>query len=171
MQRSAQDDVATEVRGRLGRLAKLGHCADTIRGRFTNKKQGAVRELYIVGLERSETEPLFKLADLDSATLTVLALQRGAAVEKFTVMLQGRAKGDVDWTVAVHLDPEALGDGACGHALIHCHVGPTLDHAPKVRVPFPAVTLPHALDWVLTQVIPSWEPAPWASLPAEVRRR
>ncbi|MDO9020114.1 MAG: hypothetical protein Q8S73_25910 [Deltaproteobacteria bacterium] len=160
---SGQDDFAVQVRGRLTRLAELGHCDGSIRGRFTHNKNHNAREWYIKGPLRDGTEPLSDLPGLSGAELTVLAMQRGSLMSQFTVMLRGVADEDRDWTIAVHLDPEPRGEGACGHALLHCHVGPTLDARPRVRVPFPAIGLPDALDWVLSQVIPGWEPSPWLS--------
>ena len=58
------------------------------------------------------------------------------------------------------------GSGACGHAAFHCHVGPTLDAEPKVRVPLPPLHPADALDWVLSQVVPGYEPAPWSDVEA-----
>ncbi|HEX4422555.1 MAG TPA: hypothetical protein VH165_31790 [Kofleriaceae bacterium] len=59
---------------------------------------------------------------------------------------------------------ERKGGGACGHAAFHCHVGLTLEHEPKVRVPLPAVAPADALDWLLSTVVPNWEPAPWTRI-------
>lgn len=64
------------------------------------------------------------------------------------------------------IERDRKGGGACGHAAFHCHVGPTLDHEPKVRVPLPAIGPAAALDWLLSIVIPAWEPAPWAGVVA-----
>jgi hypothetical protein len=92
-------------------------------------------------------------------------------VHQFTAMIEGTTPAGLPWAAAVHLedDREAAeqdrkGGGACGHAAFHCHVGPTLDHEPKVRVPLPAVGPADALDWLLSIVVPAWEPAPWASV-------
>ena len=44
--------------------------------------------------------------------------------------------------------------------------GPALDGEPKGCVPLPPLLLPEALDWVLCQVVPDYEPAPWPSVVA-----
>lgn len=75
--------------------------------------------------------------------------------------------------MAIHLpkdresDGDRQGSGACGHAALHCHVGPTLDADPKVRVPLPPLPPADALDWILSQVVPGWEPTPWPEVMAE----
>jgi hypothetical protein len=43
-----------------------------------------------------------------------------------------------------------------------------MEHEPKVRVPFPAVAPAGALDWLLSTVVPDWEPAPWADVVANL---
>jgi hypothetical protein len=64
------------------------------------------------------------------------------------------------------------GRGAGGHAALHCHVGPDLETAPEVRVPLPAINAAEALDWVLSQIIPTdgFEPAPWADVQAALQK-
>jgi hypothetical protein len=62
------------------------------------------------------------------------------------------------------IEQDRKGGGACGHAAFHCHVGLTLEHEPKVRVPLPAVAPADALDWLLSTVVPNWEPAPWTRI-------
>ena len=46
-----------------------------------------------------------------------------------------------------------------------------LDHESKVRVPFPAVGPADALDWLLSIVVPAWEPAPWTDVVAAPPKR
>lgn len=157
------------LRERLIKLAKLGHCDRTIQGRFTQRHGGGQRqELYIQSTD--ESEPLLALPHPEDARLTVLARvsRRAAHVHKFTAMIQGTTPVRLPWVAAVHLegdheppDHDRKGSGACGHAAFHCHVGPTMDHEPKVRVPFPAVGPVGALDWLLSIVVPAWEPLPW----------
>jgi hypothetical protein len=62
---------------------------------------------------------------------------------------------------------DRAGHGACGHAALHAHVGPTMNDEPKVRVPLPGLGAGQALEWVLSQVVPTldFEAAPWASIP------
>jgi hypothetical protein len=87
-------------------------------------------------------------------------------------MVEGRTLQDAPWCVALHLQNDSgpsgdrAGSGACGHAAFHCHVGPTLDDEPKMRVLPPPLLPAEALDWVLSQVVPDYEPAPWPSVVA-----
>jgi hypothetical protein len=172
--RSVSTDLATSVRRRLLALADLGHCARTIQGRFTRRDRGALRELYIQPLDgRDEREPLRALPSLEGARLTVLALvsRRADHVHQFSAMIEGTTPLGLSWAGAVHLeddrDPveqDRRGSGACGHAAFHCHVGPTLDAEPKVRVPLPPIGPADAFDWLLAIVVPGWEPAPWAEV-------
>ncbi len=80
--------------------------------------------------------------------------------------------------IAVHLpddhetvktDADRQGDGACGHAALHCHIGPTLDALPKLRVPLPALRPARALEWMLSQVVPAYEAAPWSEVRAALK--
>ena len=116
------------------------------------------------------------LANMAHASLTVLGLSNSRThhVHQFTAMLKGVTDSGSPWAVAVHLeddrsapDEDRKGSGACGHAALHCHVGPSLDAKPKVRVPLGGIGPVEALDWLLSTVVPGWEPAPWANvLPA-----
>lgn len=163
--------LVTEIRRRLLALAERKHCAETIQGRFTRRERGGLRELFIQPADsRDDGEPLVGLPSLQDARLTVLALlsRRQDHVHQFTAMIEGTTPVGLPWAAAVHLeDDQGSGDqdrkglGACGHAAFHCHVGPTLDHEPKVRVPLPAVGPAGALDWLFSIVVPGWEPAPW----------
>jgi hypothetical protein len=169
--RAAPVDLESSLRKRLVDLADLGHCARTIRGRFTWRQRGALRELYIQSTD--DREPLRALPHLEDAHLIVLASisRRTEQVHQFTAMIEGMTALQLPWVAAVHLeddheppDHDRKGGGACGHAAFHCHVGPTMDHEPKVRVPFPAVGPVSALDWLLSIVVPGWEPAPWTKI-------
>jgi hypothetical protein len=164
-------DLASSLRQRLIDLARRGHCAETIQGRFTRRQHGALRELFIQSADGCE--PLRALRHLEDARLTVAALISGKAehVHKFSAVIEGMTVTRSPWVAAVHLegdheppDGDQKGSGACGHAAFHCHVGPTMDCEPKVRVPFPAVGPVGALDWLLSIVIPEWEPVPWAAV-------
>lgn len=172
--RSASADLATSLRQRLLALAERGHCSRTIQGRFTRRDRGSLRELYIQSLEGADQrEPLTELPFLEDARLTVLALvsRKADVVHQFTTMIEGTAPGGRTWAAAVHLEDnhtpgeqDRRGSGACGHAAFHCHIGPTLNDEPKVRVPLPAVGPAGALDWLLSIVVPDWEPAPWPQI-------
>ena len=179
--RSVSTDLATSLRRQLIALAERGHCARTIQGRFTRRERVGLRELYIQPLDHTDQrEPLVGLRSLEDARLTVLALvgRRADRVHQFTAMIEGMAPGGRKWAAAVHLEDDRTADeqdrkgsGACSHAAFHCHVGPTLDDEPKVRVPLPPVGPAGALDWLLSIVVPGWEPAPWpevvAALPSK----
>jgi hypothetical protein len=174
--RSGSPDLATSLRKRLLALAARGHCAKTIQGRFTRRDHGGLRELFIQPVAPGdEREPLVALPSLQDARLTVLALisRKADHVHQFTAMIEGTTQIGLPWAAAIHLEDDRTpaeqdrkGGGACGHAAFHCHVGPTLDHEPKVRVPFPAVGPADALDWLLSIVVPAWEPAPWTDVVA-----
>jgi hypothetical protein len=110
------------------------------------------------------------LRGLQDARLTLQALisRRTERVHHFTAMIEGVTAKRLTWVAAVHLeddheaaDHDRKGDGACSHAAFHCHVGPTMNDDPKVRVPFPPVGPVGALDWLLSIMVPDWEPAPW----------
>lgn len=113
--------------------------------------------------EVSGTFALEGLPGLTRAALTVMVAfrPRSERLDRATVMVEGETAAGAPIAIAVHLDPEPRSGGACGHALAHCHVGPTLESVPKIRVPFPLPGPVHALDWALSQLVPDWEPAPW----------
>jgi hypothetical protein len=173
--RTASAELITAIRHRLLALAERGHCARTIQGRFTRRDRGGLREWFIQQVDpRDAREPLVGLPSLQDARLTVLALlsRKADHVHQFTSMLEGTTPAGLPWTAAIHLEDDRepdtqdrKGGGACSHAAFHCHVGSTLDHEPKVRVPFPAVGPAGALDWLLSIVVPAWDPAPWRSIP------
>lgn len=175
--RDIPGDFASSLRRPMLMLAERGHCQQTIQGRFTRRARGKLREWYIQPAEgeREQGEPLVDLPSLRKARLTVLALESRSArhLHQFTAAIEGTTLHDRPWVVAVHLDEDYAspdedrkGAGACSHAAFHCHVGRTLDEEPKVRVPLPAISPAAALDWLLTLVVPDWEPAPWAQMPA-----
>lgn len=169
--RVGSSDLQSSLRKRLIDLADRGHCDATVRGRFRWRYRGALQELYIESVD--DREPLRALPDLESAHLTVLALisRRADHIHQFTAMIEAVTATGSPWVAAVHLeddhqppDHDRQGHGACGHAAFHCHVGTSMDHTPKVRVPFPDVGPVAALDWLLSIVIPAWEPAPWTHI-------
>lgn len=175
--RSVEHELIGDLRQRLVQLAERRHVDRTIQGRFT--QVGAMDYLIT---PNGRAEPLANLPTLTDAELVLMAKvdRRRAHLHQFTAMIQGTTLDhQLPWAAAVHLqsdlDPnkgDRHGTGACGHAAFHCHVGPALDHEPKVRVPLPAVGPAAALDWLLTMIIPDWEPAPWASVvPVPVARR
>jgi hypothetical protein len=157
-----------EARKLLVRLAEGGYCDDSIRGRFTEKKNGNRREVAIrsIGSQgsvwESASEPLKNLRQgISEAQLAVQAIVISDKLEDLTIRLDGKAESGRTWLVDAHLTGKHQGDGACSHALLHCHVGPTHEDLPQVRVPFPAVGGVGVLEWVISVAIQDWEPAPW----------
>lgn len=159
--RESAGRLLPEIRQQLHRLAREKHAQGTVPHRFSPKRNRDVIEWSL------ESEPLEGLrTGVAEARLTVLALTRASRrdhLDKLTVMVEGTRTDGSPWVVAAHLDG-AEGEGACSHALLHCHVGPTLDHQPKIRVPLPALAPADLLDWALTVAIDGWEPAPWATV-------
>ena len=167
-----------DIRRVLQLLIERKHALSSLNGRFTNRKNKdtARRKWHITAPpsakseERDEwSEPLQNLApNIAEARLTILAItaESDMKLAKLTVMLKGKNAEGVSFTVAAHLDDEHLGLGACGHALFHCHVGPSLEALPKVRVPLPALRPAATLEWALSVVLHNWEPAPWSEVTA-----
>jgi hypothetical protein len=98
-------------------------------------------------------------------------------LHELTLMVEGKKRDGAHWTIAIHLpddreekskDGDRQGHGACGHAALHCHVGPTLDDQPKVRVPLPPLPPATLLAWLMSQVVPTlaFEPSPWPDVVA-----
>jgi hypothetical protein len=172
-----------DIRRVLQVLIKRKHAAPSLIGRFTNKKnrETARREWYITAPqdakeeEKAEwSEPLRNLApNIAEARLTILALTDESDVKlgKLTVMLKGKNAAEKPFIVAAHLDDCHMGLGACGHALFHCHVGPSFDATPEVRVPLPALRPAATLEWALSVVLPHWEPVPWREVAAHFARQ
>jgi hypothetical protein len=170
--RATRERDVAELKGavqrRLDMLVKRGHLAPETPYRFSEKAAGGI---LVLG-EQMGAVGLDNLADLTEAKLTVLAKldRRRRLLHQFTAMVEGTAPDGVPWMAAVHLDDDSVeqhaGTGACGHASWHCHVGRGWEYRPEVRVPFPAVGAPAALDWLLTQIVAEHEPAPWLASPA-----
>lgn len=167
-----------DIRRVLQLLVERKHSSPSLINRFTYKKNRVTnrRDWFIAPLrgakeeEKAEwSEPLQNLApDIAAARLTILALteESDKKLGKLTVMMNGTSAAGAPFIVAVHLDDRHMGLGACGHALFHCHVGPAFSTAPEVRVPFPGLRPAATLEWALSVVLPSWEPAPWDKVTA-----
>ncbi len=164
----------------LGTLAAAGHCDRSVSQRFSDKRSGAIVEWSI---RRRETagvgEPLTNIEGLHTTTLSVLATAaRDGALHQFDIRAEGERHDGTRWVIAVHLsdDRAPSGDrhalGACGHAVLHCHVGPDLNATPKIRVPLPALGPVEALEWVLSQLVPTadFEPARWGEVQAALKK-
>jgi hypothetical protein len=122
------------------------------------------------------------LVHLARAALTILLSLDSASghLRECTLMVEGEKQDGTHWTVAIHLpddqvtvknpDGDRQGHGACGHAALHCHVGPTLDDRPKVRVPLPSLEPARLLEWLVSQVVPTvaYEPATWPDVMKEL---
>lgn len=165
----SSDDVASKLRERIKKLVALRHCHARYQGKVDYKKQPerGKQEVWVKGDSDSsmgDAIPLEGLKHLRNARLSLAAMldHKMTRIDKFTVRLEGVAlPSGQDWLVSVELDDKPMGTGACGHALIHCHIGPSHSSTPEVRAPMPTMKPWDALDWVLTLVLPRWEPAPW----------
>lgn len=164
---------SSEIRRRLRALA-AAHCEETSNVLFTNKAKGRLLEEWRL----ASVLVLQNIPEIASAKLDVLVLcnPRTGHIHQLTITAKGQRSADGSlWTIAVHLaddrdlpDEDRQGLGACSHAALHCHVGPDLDTSPAVRVPLPALGPAEALDWVISQVIPTrdFEPAGWDQVQA-----
>lgn len=178
--REGRKDVVDQLKAPLRRLASLKkHCDESLPW-FLKTKQADGRLTVFTQPHNGPVGPveLNELPDLSGARLSIQATLelKTFRIYQFSAAISGKTPVGVDWTVAIHLDNELgtpvangwrgdwRGDGACCHAILHCHVGPDLDAKPKVRVPFPAVGPEHALDWLLATVIPGFEPMPWTAV-------
>lgn len=174
---------SSDLRKRLVALSKEGYCDPSVEGRFTYEQDGKLLKWSIRDGGAAAPVSLRQLADLDSAELSLMALaDRRNHLHQFTVMVEGKRADGSAWALAVHFeddrvtdknkDADRKGTGAGGHAAFHCHVGPGLDVAPKVRMPLPALGPVEALDWVLSQLVPTskFEPAPWAEVQAALKK-
>jgi hypothetical protein len=102
-------------------------------------------------------------------TLLVLCNAKTGRIHQVTASVEGTRDDGSTWVVAVHLPDDRdrgadrQGSGACGHAALHCHIGPTYDAKPKLRVPLPALEVVDILDWLFSQIAAdnAFERAPW----------
>lgn len=185
--RALQPSWSQELRGKLGRLEEAEHCAAGIRSRFTNQKDDKHAHLRRYSFRRDGSDVAESLAELEhlaSAKLSLLALvdTKREHLHMFTAMAEATRHDGSSFAVAVHLpddresevnvDGDRQGLGACGHAALHCHVGPDLETGPVVRVPLPAIGPVEALEWVLSQLVqsPAFEPAPWTQVQADLKK-
>jgi hypothetical protein len=104
-------------------------------------------------------------------------------IRAYTVALEGTVRSSKKhWYGQVHLTDGPEGEGLCGHALLHCHVGSSPEEATEEndtnaqtatsgdsekkrrafspRVPLPWLYPWEALEWLLATVDPNLEPAP-----------
>jgi hypothetical protein len=170
-----------DIRRVLRQLTTRKHADASLNNRFTYSKNSGtgLRDWYIAaprsGVNAKEwSEPLHQLApDIAEASLTILALTDTSNIRlgKLSVMIEGKSVTSGPFVVAAHLDDRHMGSGACGHSLFHCHVGPSFETPPAVRVPLPALRPAATLEWALSVVLPDWEPVPWPDVDADTARR
>ena len=162
-------EVAKELRKRIGTLAARQHCAPMFQGRLSDKtedKRSRRTEVLIKGSQSpiGDPIPLQNLPSVEHLKLWIYALldDREKRLLKYTVRLDGRWAADqAPFTISVELDDRFMGSGACGHPILHCHMGVDHDRRPQFRLPLPALTPWEALDWLITQLDERHEPAPW----------
>lgn len=108
----------------------------------------------------------------EEARLTIyVVVDPGDYIQEINLMLKAYTRRNGQpIAIAVHLpdnratdrsDGDRQGVGACGHAAMHCHIGPSLEVEPKLRIPFPALRPARVLEWMLSQIVPALEAAPW----------
>gem|GEM_PF-2056878 len=184
-------EVANELRAVLRRLSEKPYAAlrrDAQSRLVEARAPRSTTVQHTLGRERSGEalllselpEPVRDRVALREALLSVLlrfdrSVQR---LQELNIMLSGLRLDGTPWALAVHLPHEdrtlgrPQGDreglGACGHAALHCHVGPTLDVKPKIRVPLPPLRPAQIVEWMISQAIPTpeFEPAPWPGVEA-----
>jgi hypothetical protein len=183
--RTGHPQTVDGLKRTLRRLASMkAHCDPSLPWFLKTTKENG-REIIFTQPHNGPPGPveLKGLPDLTGARLSIQATlePKTGRVHEFSAAISGMTDAGVNWTVAIHLDTELRpptkdgwrgdwrGDGACSHAVLHCHVGPDLEAKPKVRVPLPAVGPEHALDWLLATVVPGFDPMPWAEVEAALR--
>lgn len=180
--RARSNSCSGELRKLLVAFSTAGFCDPSVQGRFTYKQEGGLVEWSIREGGTSGPVALYNLTDLVSAELSLMALEdRKSHLHQFTVMVEGKRRDGSVWSLSVHFEDDRetkasggdrKGTGACGHSAFHCHIGPGLNVGPKVRVPLPALGPTEALEWVLSQLVPTtqFEPAPWAEVQAALKK-
>ncbi|MCK6513816.1 hypothetical protein L6R46_01995 [Myxococcota bacterium] len=163
--------VEMELRKRVAWLAERGHCSRVYQGRLSDKtkdKRSRRTQVMIKGEQSpiGDPIPLLNLPNVEHPKLWIYALldDHDKRLLKFTVRLDARWAADkVPFTISVELDDRTMGSGACGHPILHCHMGVDHDRRPQFRLPLPALTPWEALDWLITQLDEAHEPAPWTA--------
>jgi hypothetical protein len=195
------DMVQNQLLGRLRRLSsgQKPRCSANVQGWL--QKRGARRWVEIAlkksadGID-SWSNPAIVLKNLhyleDGATLrfAVTVSERAPrGIVAYTVALEGKVRSShKHWYGQVHLTEAPEGEGLCGHALLHCHVGSSPEEAAEEsaaadtgpadaqqrklrhfspRVPLPWLNPWEALEWLLATVDPALDPAPASAIPPE----
>ncbi|HND32278.1 MAG TPA: hypothetical protein PLA94_19880 [Myxococcota bacterium] len=165
LRQRTRTEVSCALQARLQQLVLRRHCARMATHQLTWRKvdENGREELL---LRDEKPIQLEKLPDLGTGSLQILALfnARQKRMEKYTVEFTAKKL-----VIAIHLDEKPMGSGACGHALLHGHIGPDCKTPPKLRVPLPPLAPEEALDWLLSQLLREkgreFEPSPWLGSP------
>ena len=189
LRQSAGRRAILDLRAVLRRLSELS-ASVVDNGAHQRFQPNSNRETGLQTLSLEEELHLYAHPGFDSgeiqladARLTVQLLIHRTRdhLHQLTIMVEGTRRAGGPWVVAVHLPDDRpstknpggdrQGHGACGHAALHAHIGPTMNDEPKVRVPLPKLSAGQILEWVLSQVVPTldFEAAPWASVCPAVR--
>lgn len=161
--------------GLASRLQPRGNQGNGLKS-YSLRTEGKEGEEFLVwdALDDQYRQKYGRKTPIELVHLTVLLLlnHNDTWLHQLSIMAQADLRDGKTWTIAVHLESDRpnladesddKGHGACGHAVLHAHWGPTLDDRPKVRVPLPPVEPGMLLEWVLSQVLvmPEFESAPW----------
>jgi hypothetical protein len=177
--RDAGREVVTEIRRELARISEAHPDLFNpyVPTRLVSRTNGEITEVNLNGdegeyilLEALPAGDRSRLGLKEAHLKVRLLLRNKVRLLALVLMVEATTEENAPWTVAVHLPDEGGRDGgrqglgACSHAALHCHIGPTLDAFPEVRVPLPPLGPGDLVSWVLSQIIPTeaCEPAPWA---------
>ena len=167
----------TEIRKQLTKLVDAGHCAFARFSYRTNKKHKGLEAWEIKSTKDCDGLRLLNVDGFASIRFQVQVLfeRRSNHLRALMAMAECVRTDGSPCVIAVHMPDDGPGDqqglGACGHAAFHCHIGPSLDVKPQVRVPLPALSPSEVAQWVISQVVQdqAFEPAPWDSVNKALR--
>jgi len=172
--------VSQDVRGVLRKLVDLKVAEQNAMSLFTDRKNGPAARTWRFADSCNQRLNLKSIPYLKTVSLKVfVTLRRNESyISAFTVELAGEREDGSTLCIAADLQDDGgnpgadrAGTGACAHAALHCHVGPSRETQPVLRVPLPASGPAHVLECVLAQVVPGFEPAKWTDLfPPESRQ-
>jgi hypothetical protein len=177
-------EITTSIVRRLRVLGSQGHSAQQAIGwLWSRPSDGRTRIDFkpIADGRNAWGHPAVRLRGLEHVedgavlTLSIDVDRRKSTILSYSVSIEGNARtrpGEPASTVAtptgagrpwyarVDLTDAPVGQGLCGHALLHCHVGgdPGPNEKFSARVPLPWLHPADALDWLLATVDRSLEP-------------
>lgn len=171
-QNTPRPNAANDLRALLMHLANKKYIAQSSPYAFTYRKNSHphLREHYL----RNGPVDILNCQGLTSCTLSIHLLEhtRTHRMQKVSICVEGRRDDQTGFVLAVHVTSptdspasDQPGDGACTHAIAHCHAAPQWECKPDVRVPFPTTDPVHIFQWVLATLFPELEPSPWTSSP------